>query len=111
MGISDDLADAYTGRGINLLRFDAGERKKILAILRQLEEDLVRKLRDIDPTEPTRARYKRERLKKLLAEVRATISTAYRDAATVLNRDLRELARVESAWAASSVKDTATGES
>jgi len=99
VGFSDDLADAYTGRGVNLLRFDAGERAKILAILRMLEEDLVSKLMAIDPSAPLRAKYRKERLDRLLSEVRATIKSAYRDNAASLAAGLRGLAGAEASWA------------
>ena len=107
MGISDTLADDYVARGVNLLRFEAGERKKILAILWELEDDLIAKLAAIDPSAPLRADSRRNRLEKLLKEVRATIATSYQSMGTSSAAGLRGLAKAEAGWVAGAINGAA----
>jgi len=65
------LQDSAITRQINLLRFSAGEKKKVLAILTQLQKDLRAKLL-LDLTDFSRAR-----VNKLLKESTAVIDAAY----------------------------------
>ncbi|MDP2644122.1 MAG: phage head morphogenesis protein [Candidatus Doudnabacteria bacterium] len=65
------LQDAAITRQINLLRFSAGEKKKVLAILTQLQSDLRLKLLG-ELTDFSKAR-----VNKLLKESTAIINSAY----------------------------------
>ena len=66
------LQDAAITRQINLLRFTAGEKKKVLAILDQLQKDLRAKLLT-DLTD-----FGKARVDKLLKEATAVIDAAYK---------------------------------
>ena len=93
-GANQIIADAVTRHAVDLLRVEAGERRKIVAILRELERDLVATLQRIDPT-GVGERYRPARLAKMLEQVRGTIRASYRDASKVLSRELIELADIE----------------
>lgn len=93
-GANQIIADAVTRHALDLLRVEAGERRQILRILRDLERDLVATLQRIDPM-GVGERYRPARLAKLLEQVRGTIRTAYRDASQTLARELIELADIE----------------
>lgn len=93
-GANQIIADAVTRHALDLLRLEAGERRKIVAILRALERDLVATLQRIDPT-GVGERYRPARLAKLLEQVRGTIRASYRDASQTLARELIELADIE----------------
>lgn len=97
--LSDDLAKTFTAHGVNLQRFNAGERKRIMAVLKRLEKELVEKLKLIDPTAPLQLSYRQKRQIRLLKETRETIATAYRDMSKVSGKGLRGLAEIESDWA------------
>ena len=104
-GANDLIADAFTAHTIDLLRVDAGLRAKIRDFLTELESEIVAKLAKIDPTGPARQSYRVQRLEKLLEQVRDTIRASYRDAATSLAGELRELAEIEGAFTVKAVND------
>ena len=93
-GANQIIADAVTRHAVDLLRLEAGERRKITGILRELERDLVATLQRIDPTGVS-DRFRPARLNKLLEQVRGTIRASYRDASQTLARELMELADIE----------------
>ena len=88
------ILDAVQRHAIDLLRLEAGERKQVLAILRDLEKEIVSILTRIDPTGVSE-RYRPARLQKVLEQVRGTIRSAYRDAGAALSRELIGLADIE----------------
>jgi len=69
------LMDETLSHQVNLLRFNAGERKKILAILDQLQRELKAKLA-LDLTD-----FGKARVNKLLSESSAIIDAAYKEMA------------------------------
>lgn len=93
-GANQIIADAVTRHAVDLLRVEAGERRQVLRILRDLERDLVAILTRIDPM-GVGERYRPARLERLLEQVRGTIRGAYRDASQTLTRELIELADIE----------------
>jgi len=95
VSVSDDLLDRITAHSADLLRLEAGERQKVLAILQDLEKELVAKLTDIDPTGPIRTAYQKTRLTKLLDQTRKTIKTAYGSITKDNSGSLKELASIE----------------
>jgi len=99
--------DQTVSHAVDLLRLDAEERRKVLALLRTLEGDLVAQLARIDPTAPVRSRYREERLQALLAQTRETIRASYREINTTLRSELLELADLESQWAVRSINRAA----
>jgi len=76
------LQDSAISRQIDLFRFTASEKKKVLAILAQLEKDLKLKLLG-DLTDFSRARVNR-----ILKEANAVIGAAYKGAVTGVGFDL-----------------------
>ena len=74
------LADRVLTRQLYLLRFTAGEQKKVLAILVDMRAELVAKLRAGDVTDFTRAR-----VNKLLSEATAIIEAAYKEMAPAVS--------------------------
>ena len=101
--INTEILDSITGRALDLQRLTAGQLKDSARFLKALEGDIVAQLAKIDPTgigAPTR---QAARLEKLLAQVKDTIRNAYRGESVRLIGELRELADIETAFAASSV--------
>lgn len=92
------LIDLYLERTIDLMRLEAGTARKVLALLKSLEKDLVVEIARVDPTGTLRERYQRDRMSKLLANVKEIIRAAYRGVNSVMIAELRELADVEAAW-------------
>jgi hypothetical protein len=93
--ISDQFASELMAHSIDLARFEAGERDKLLVIFRDLEAELVDRLRRSAPDEPTLSVYQRQRAERLLTDVRTVIAGSYRSMATTLRRDLKVLAITE----------------
>ena len=82
------LADRALTRQLYLMRFSAGEKKKVLAILVDMRAELVAKLRAGDVTD-----FARGRLKTLLKQCEAVIDHGYGQIQTTL--DFEGLAQVE----------------
>lgn len=104
---NETLIDLYMERAVDLLRLEAGTRNKVVALLDQLERDIVGAIASIDPTGVGSASAQRKRLAKLLDVVRASIKTAYRGANTKLAAEIREVVDVEATWTANAI-NTAT---
>ena len=82
------LADRVLTRQLYLMRFSAGEKKKVLAVLVTMRAELVAKLRAGDVTDFTRGR-----LKTLMKQCEAVIDHGYGQIQTTL--DFEGLAQVE----------------
>jgi SPP1 gp7 family putative phage head morphogenesis protein len=92
----DKLADEYRRHAISLLRFDAGLRRKALAVLRKLEQDLMAQLSvsGLGSSGGLTA-FERQRLSSLLGQVQGTIDTSYDEMARVMGSQLLPLAEIE----------------
>lgn len=90
--IADILADRFTSRAVNLLRFEEHLRRRALIELRKLERQLVAQLVEGDPTEPVRTAFQQARLEALLRQARQTIATSYRATRDKIDRELYDLA-------------------
>lgn len=102
-GANDLIADAFTENALDLQRFDAGQRRRVRATLRELERDLVAQLTRADPAGAVRTATRQRRLERLLEQVRDTIRASYRAMGTSLADELRELADIEAAFAARAI--------
>ena len=94
------LSDDIIARQVQLFRLTAGERAKVLRILRTMEEELVemlvysgRKLTDIG----------REDKARLLREAQALISKYYGDVSDQIGETLEEVGKLEASATASSL--------
>ena len=74
------LADRAVTRQLYLLRFSAGEQKKVLAVLVTMRAELVAKLRAGNVTD-----FARGRLQKLLTQCEAVIEQAFNKIQPVKN--------------------------
>ena len=97
------ILDAVTSRALDLQRLTAGQRRDARRFLATLEAELAAQVARFDPSGPARTATQQARLDKLIAQVRATIKTAYRDESKRLNGELRELADMEAKFAATSI--------
>lgn len=104
-GANDRIADLFTEHALDLLRFDAAQRRQVRAFLRDLEADLVAQLTRADPAGAVRTETKRRRLERLLDQVRDTIRASYRRTGNALAGELRELADIEAEFAARAIND------
>lgn len=94
---ADDMADAAVERSIVLARYEAGLRRDVGKILRDMEKDILAALPDVT------SQVRRERLNKQLADVRKTIAAYYSEIDTLTAAQYRDLVGVESAWQANTV--------
>jgi SPP1 gp7 family putative phage head morphogenesis protein len=95
--LADDLSDRFLTHTIDVLRFEAHERAKVLALLKQLESQLIAALYAHDPTGVARTAWQQRRLEALLVQVTKLLQTAYREIHGTIRLDLQELARLEAA--------------
>src|SRR3954469_5019218 len=96
---NETLVDLYMERAVDLLRLEAGTRDQVIALLNDLEREIVGAIAKIDPNGHVLIRYQRDRLAKLLKVVTDSIRATYRTADTLLAQEIRELIDVESTWA------------
>ena len=80
------LADRVLTRQLYLMRFSAGEQKKVLAVIVDMRAERVAKLRAGDVTDFSRAR-----VNKLLSDSTAIIEAAYKEMAPKIETPLRDL--------------------
>lgn len=108
MSVNVEIADALSARTIDLMRFDAGVRRKVIGILTLLERELEKKIHRFDIEGVVRNTFKRRRAEVLIKNVRETIDSAYRDSNRQLRKELRALAKLE-AEAAITIPNKAIG--
>ena len=96
--INKEILDVMTERAIELLRYDAGLRKKVEKNIIALEKDIINQLREIDPTDPQRMSFKYKRLEALLKQVNDITNAVYSASRTLVTEELKELALTESAF-------------
>ena len=94
MALSDEFADAFVFRNIDIMRFEASERRRVVGLLRELEAELIAALKDVDPTEPARVSAQRERIVMLEAEVYKASARAYRRINRTYEKNLIPLAEM-----------------
>ena len=74
MSANDQLADGIRAHAIDLERFSADLRSRVLPMLTKLEKDLTDEVKEIDPTGPARMTHRQARKKALLEQTKATIA-------------------------------------
>lgn len=95
---NETLVDLFIERAIDLLRLEAGTRNKVLAILNDLEGELVAALAKVDPTGVGQVSAQQKRLAKLLDAVRGAIRASYRGASVLMAAEIREIIDQEATW-------------
>lgn len=101
MGVSDRLADAAVARQIDLLRFDAGVRGRVLALLGDLEREIVGRL-----AQGELSTFTRERLNAQLADIRAAVDGYYSRISAASAAELQGLAGGEAEWQLAAINRT-----
>jgi hypothetical protein len=101
--VNEDIADRIRAHAVSFERFSADVRRRVLALLLLMEIDLIRRIREIDPTEPLRATYRKARLDKLLEQTRASIREGYSAVNREVAGDLAEVADIAAASAVAAV--------
>jgi SPP1 gp7 family putative phage head morphogenesis protein len=103
MSISDDIANGLIRHDADTLRFTQGQVDRAIDLLTDLERELIRELKSVDPTGPTRTAYQQKRLERLLVNTRRMISRAYRDLNVVSTGEMAGFAQVEAEVVAEAV--------
>ena len=93
--VNSQIVDLATGHSVNLARVEAGVRGQVLRHLRNLESDLVRQVRKVDPTK-VRTAFQQARLNALLQQTRGTIASAYGAIHKATRTEYRNIAKMES---------------
>lgn len=107
---NDALVDLFMSRAIDLLRLEAGTRDKVIELLNGLEKELVAHIAVIDPSGPARVAYQRQRMEKLLVEVRESIRATYRSVDVLMARETRDIVDIEATWTASAINSATHAE-
>jgi hypothetical protein len=104
---NDAILDRMTTRALDLQRLAAGQARDSARFLKTLEGDIVAQLARVDPTGIGSISRRAARLEKLLKQVRATITAAYRTEGKRLANELREIADMEARFAVSAINQGA----
>jgi SPP1 gp7 family putative phage head morphogenesis protein len=100
---NEAMIDLLYERAIDLLRLEASTRGKVVALLNDLESEIIAALAKIDPTETPKAVVQRMRLQQLQRQVDFSIQASYRDNDVLLAQEIREVADVEATWTANAL--------
>lgn len=104
LNISSRIAERYLAHTINLFRYDAALRRKLLKLLRdQVERALTAELVRNDPTIPQRGPYRDARVKALGDVAKQITRKGYGQLATVHTQSLQTLAVLEEEFARTTV--------
>lgn len=95
---NEKLVDLFMERAIDLLRLEAGTRNKVVALLGELEKEIVGTLAKMNPDGPQSLR-----LTELLSVVTNSIRATYRTASTLLAQEIRDVVDIEATWTASAI--------
>ena len=98
MTLNERLQDEAIERAIYLQQYGNGLTDEVLALLREMENSIERKLRN------TRGELTRRLLEAKLIDVRRIIAGGNKKLERLLLKRLRELTRIEGYWAAGSLK-------
>lgn len=98
--INNLLADKIRVHTLNVLKSTTKTRRKIMAVLDELQVSLVAQLNRNDIT---LTKFQRKRLEALLANVEESINGAFTSANTILRGELIDLADAEQVWTANTI--------
>jgi len=88
MDPNDKIFEDLTERQLQSLRYDASVRKKVLTILKKLENDIVNRITDKES-------FTQRRLQSLLDEVRKSINNTYRIIDKEVSKEMLDFGKVE----------------
>jgi hypothetical protein len=98
LSANEAMVDLVMERAIDLLRLEAGTRDKVIALLHDLESDILAAIAKIAPTDPKRLSARRVRLETLLQLVENSIRATYRLNSQLLASEIREIVDQEATW-------------
>lgn len=90
MNVPNEILDEIISRELNLNRFDADLRKRIVKLLVDLEKDIIGRIQGKNISEFTK-----KRLNEQLRVIKATITEYYKEAEKITALDYRDLAKQE----------------
>jgi len=94
--ISENLADNFTFRDLQLNRLSEGERRRVFTLLNDVQRSLLQHIAIEDPTEPIRQTFRQKRLTKLMSAVNEILRDGYAGIAKDQKGMLKDLAVMES---------------
>ena len=103
MPVADVIVDRIVTQSLRVARFEAGTRRKVRGLLRDVEADVLAQLLRRDPTGVTSQKFRDRRLRALREQIRQSLNSSYRAIGTAMNEDLRALSIVESGFATQSI--------
>ena len=101
--ISTKIANSLTKHGIDLMRIDAGLRRKIIRMINGLEDAIVQNIKRFDPSAPAQLKFKNQRMEALFSGISEDSKQVYKDIYKEMQGDLIDLAKAESLQTAKTV--------
>lgn len=102
------IQDTLIQNQVDLVKLEGTMRKQVLAVLQELEADLIKRLAQADPTAPALTKFQQQRLTRLLQQTQAVIGSSFATARRLTNSELLKLAQIETALAGGAI-ETAIG--
>ena len=90
MNVPNEIFDSLVSRELNLNRFDADLRKRIVELLGELEKDILGQLEGKNISN-----WRKDRLTKQLQSIKETISEYYKHASQITSQDYKDLGKSE----------------
>jgi SPP1 gp7 family putative phage head morphogenesis protein len=108
--VNASIMDTLIGNQVDLVKLEGTVRKDVLAVLTDLEGDILKRLNAINPTAPSITKFQQARLEKLLAQVQGLTGGAFAKARRITDATMVQLAALETGLA-SGAFDVAIGTS
>ena len=90
MNVPNEIFDSLVSRELNLNRFDADLRKRVVELLNNLEKDIISQLEGKNISN-----WRRDRLNRQLQTIKETISDYYKQTSQITSQDYVDLAKAE----------------
>lgn len=103
MNVPQEILDEIVSRELNLNRFDADLRKRIIELLTELEQDIVGKLEGKEIS-----KWRKDRLQNQLKVIKETISEYYKQASQMTSQDYKDLSKSEADFVRNTVNNVTT---
>lgn len=94
-GSTTSAFDSYISYAANLQRVDATTRLKVMKLLKQVEDNLIKTISQVDPTGVAHTTYQTMRYNQLLKQVQEMLSQDFKAIKKTVVNDLSDLSRAE----------------
>lgn len=94
--VTDDIVNLLTRHDINLMRLEAGLRRKIIKLINGMGNDVLKILQSVDPASPVSMLIRNKRLTSVMTIAQETLDRYYKTIEKEIISDLKRVSIIES---------------